>query len=173
MNTANNKRRRDSQQRMEKAFVQLLQEKEINQISVTGICKQARVNRSTFYANYLDIYDLADAVKKQLEKDVIDLYTDEREQLTRSVDFLKLLHHMKENQLFYKTYFKLNRDSRNPFSAYEPRRAVEYYDNQYIEYHIEFFQAGFNAVVKKWLNGGCAESPEEIDSIIKAEYKGK
>ena len=88
MNTANNKRRRDSQQRMEKAFVQLLQEKEINQISVTGICKQARVNRSTFYANYLDIYDLADAVKKQLEKDVIDLYTDEREQLTRSVDFL-------------------------------------------------------------------------------------
>ena len=46
------------------------------------------MNRSTFYANYLDIYDLADAVKKQLEKDVIDLYTDEREQLTRSVDFL-------------------------------------------------------------------------------------
>ena len=88
MNTANNKRRRDSQRRMEKAFVQLLQEKEINQISVTGICKQERVNRSTFYANYLDIYDLADAVKKQLEKDVIDLYTDEREQLTRSVDFL-------------------------------------------------------------------------------------
>ena len=37
MNTANNKRRRDSQRRMEKAFVQLLQEKEINQISVTGI----------------------------------------------------------------------------------------------------------------------------------------
>ena len=88
MNTANNKRRRDSQQRMEKAFVQLLQENEINHISVTGICKQARVNRCTFYANYLDIYDLADAVKKQLEKDVIDLYTDEREQLTRSVDFL-------------------------------------------------------------------------------------
>ena len=33
--------------------------------------------------------------------------------------------------------------------------------------------AGLNAVVKKWLNNDCKESPEEIDAIIKSEYQTK
>ena len=37
MNTPNNKRRRESQRRMENAFVQLLQERELHQITVTDI----------------------------------------------------------------------------------------------------------------------------------------
>lgn len=32
---------------------------------------------------------------------------------------------------------------------------------------------GLNAIVKKWLDGGCKESPEEIDKILKDEYKDK
>lgn len=33
--------------------------------------------------------------------------------------------------------------------------------------------SGFNAVVKRWLNGGCKESPEEIEGIIRSEYQGR
>ena len=33
--------------------------------------------------------------------------------------------------------------------------------------------AGLNAVVKKWLNNGCKESPEEINKILEDEYKNK
>ena len=32
---------------------------------------------------------------------------------------------------------------------------------------------GLNAVIKKWLNGGCKETPEEINDIITSEYKNK
>ena len=64
MNTPNNKRRKESQERIEKVFVELIQKKEINKISVTDICKKAKVNRSTFYANYIDIYDMADKIKE-------------------------------------------------------------------------------------------------------------
>ena len=39
------------------------------------------------------------------------------------------------------------------------------------EYHVVFFKAGFNAIVKKWINGGCKESPLEIENVIKSEYK--
>lgn len=60
MNTPDNKRRRESQEKIMKAFVRQLQNKELAQISVTEICHEAGINRSTFYANYLDIYDLAD-----------------------------------------------------------------------------------------------------------------
>ena len=86
-------------------FVQLVQTKEINQISVTEICKKANINRSTFYANYLDVYDLADKITEQIENEVALLYQDEREKKNNTNDYLKLFYHIKENQIFYKTYF--------------------------------------------------------------------
>ena len=58
MNTKNNRRRRESVEKIEKAFVQQLQAKELKSITVADICKETGLNRSTFYANYPDIYDL-------------------------------------------------------------------------------------------------------------------
>lgn len=40
MNKPNNKRKKESQTKIKKIFVQLLQNKEINEISVTEICKK-------------------------------------------------------------------------------------------------------------------------------------
>ena len=60
MNTKNNRRRRESIERIERAFIELLQHKELNDISVSEICKICGLNRSTFYANFVDLYDLAD-----------------------------------------------------------------------------------------------------------------
>ena len=56
MNMKNNKRKRESMQKIEQVLVEFLQTKELNQISVSDICKKAGLNRSTFYANYIDIY---------------------------------------------------------------------------------------------------------------------
>ncbi|MEE1049483.1 MAG: TetR/AcrR family transcriptional regulator, partial [Clostridia bacterium] len=56
MNVKNNKRRRESIDKIEKAFLNMLLTKELNEISVTQICKETNLNRSTFYANYIDIY---------------------------------------------------------------------------------------------------------------------
>ena len=57
MNTKNNKRKRESRAKIESVFVELLQANELNQITVSDICSLAGLNRSTFYANYVDIYD--------------------------------------------------------------------------------------------------------------------
>lgn len=173
MNIQNNKRRRDSQNKIEKIFVELIQSKEINEISVTDICKRANLNRSTFYANYVDIYDLADKVSKKLESEVYSLYKEERNNNINSNDFLKLFKHIKENQIFYRTYFKLEMDKYFIIKEWDTNLSKSIYDDKYIDYHIEFFMSGFNAVVKKWLYNGCRETPEEIESIIKEEYKNK
>lgn len=158
MNKINNKRRRDSQRRIETAFIKLLQQSELQQITVTEICQLANVNRTTFYANYLDLYDLADAVQKGLEEEVFRLYQKEREEKYNSNDFLKLFRHIYENQIFYKTYFKLGSDGRFQLTEYDIHQAVAYYDNQYIAYHMEFFRNGLNAIIKKWLQNDCQES---------------
>ncbi len=173
MNTPNNKRRKETRVKISKVFISLLQVKEIKEISVTDICKLAKINRSTFYVNYLDIYDLADKIGQELEQDLLSLYQEEKETNHISNNFLKLFKHIKNNQIFYKTYFKLKMDQSFIIKNYDYHLSKELYDDKYIDYHMEFFKAGLTAIIKKWLSNGCKESPEEIESILKSEYKNK
>ncbi|MGM9566858.1 MAG: TetR/AcrR family transcriptional regulator [Clostridia bacterium] len=171
MNTKNNRRRKESVEKMEKTFIELLQEKELNEITVSEICKGCGLNRSTFYANFIDIYDLADKVRLHLEEDVGRLYEREIEEGNNSNDYRKLFYHIRDNQLFYRTYFKLGYDHQFRLHTYDTSQAERYFQNQYIDYHIEFFRCGFNAMVKKWLAGGCKETPEEMEGILRSEYR--
>lgn len=172
MNVKNNKRKRDSMDRITKVFIELLQTKEVSEISVTDICKLAGLNRATFYANYLDIYDLADKTLSVLREQVDDLYMEEITQGFNSNDYGKLLRHISENQLFYKTCFKLGIGEIS-IDRYDTEDAEKYFQNKNIMYHMEFFRGGFNRIVKIWLDGGCKESPEEIADVIHTEYQGR
>ena len=174
MNTKNNKRRRESVQKIEKAFVELLQEHDIKDISVMEICKRTGLNRSTFYANFLDIYDLADKLKCKMESDFGELFESNVELSEfEHTGALTMFRHIKENRQFYKTYFKLGYDEKNQIMIYDIKRAEKDFDNKHVEYHIEFFRNGLNAIIKMWLNNGCKESPEEMADILKREYQGR
>ena len=173
MNTKNNRRRRASIERIEKVFIELLQTKELQEITVSDICKLCELNRSTFYANFIDIYDLADKVREHLEEEVDSLYEAEKTQGFNSNDYLRLFRHIKDNQLFYRTYFKLGYDNQFKLEYYDIHQAQRDFDDKHIAYHAEFFRCGFNAIVKMWLAGGCKETPEEMDGMIRSEYKGR
>ena len=172
MNTKNNKRRRESVEKIEKAFVELLQSKELDDITVSEICKLTGLNRSTFYANFLDTYDLADKLRTVLENEFSALFAD-YDYFNERTGALKMFTHIKENQLFYKTYFKLCYDSSHLISVYDTKRAEKELDSKNIKYHIEFFRNGLNAIIKLWLSEGCKESPEQMAEILKQEYKGR
>lgn len=173
MNTRNNKRRRESVQRIEQALLEELKTKELAQIKVSDICKAADINRSTFYANYTDIYDLADKIREGLEVEVYRLFEQEVEVRHNGSDFLKLFCHISENQLLYQTFFKLDYDSEYGAGIYEFFRLMDDFDTKYLAYHIEFFRNGFNAIVRKWLEGDCKETPEEMYNILMNEYRGR
>ena len=173
MNTPNNKRKKESMERIKKVFSELLQTQELSEISVSDICKRAGLNRTTFYANYTDLYGLADAIRDKLENEVSDLYREEITQGFNSNDYLKLFRHIKDNQIFYKTYFKLGYDNNYKIFQYDIALARRHFQNRFIEYHMEFFKAGITRIIKIWLNGGCKESPEDMFEIIKSEYSGR
>ena len=172
MNVKNNKRRRESQEKIEKAFTELLQTREIKAITVSEIIQIAGINRSTFYANYMDIYDLADQVRAKLEAEFSDLFA-AYDYINERSGALKMFTHIKENQLFYKTYFKLCYDDTHLVTIYDRRRAEKEQIDHNIQYHIEFFRNGLNAIIKLWLAGGCLESPEEMAKVLQNEYRGR
>lgn len=171
MNTPNNKRKRESQEKFEKTFLQLIQTKDVEDITVSDICKISQLNRSTFYANYIDIYDLVEKVKIRMENDFANIFTNDSEAGHNPTSYLKMFRHIKENQVFYTTYFKLKFDAISSITYFHEELALQYYDNKYIDYHCEFFKAGFTAILKKWLNNNCKESPEEMLEILISEYK--
>lgn len=172
MNVKNNKRRRESQEKIEKVFISLLQQQELKEITVSDIIKQSGLNRSTFYANYLDIFDLADKTRGKLETDFSNLFAD-YDYFNEHSGALKMFTHIKENQIFYKTYFKLCYDEKHLISIYDTARAEKEHIDSNIKYHIEFFRNGLNAIIKLWLAEGCKESPEEMAEVLRQEYRGR
>ena len=172
MNIPNNKRKKASIENIEKAFANLIQKKNLSEISVTEICKLSKLNRTTFYANFLDVYDLADKFRLRMEDQIKQVYEEEISTGNNTNDFLKLFKHIKDNQLFYNTYFKLETNYL-PVYQYDTKLSKLLFNDEYIDYHIEFFKAGLNSIIKKWLANSCKETPEQIAHIIEIEYKSK
>ncbi len=172
MNTKNNKRRQATRESIEKTFIELLQTRELSQITVSDICKITGYNRTTFYANYLDIYDLANKIRDRLEAEVNELYENELFYNCGN-DYLKLFQHIKENQIFYITYFKLGYDSKHTVDLGSISRQQKGFPDDTLEYHIEFHKAGLNAIIKKWLASGCDKSPDTMVKIIQDEYTNR
>ena len=144
---------------------------------MTDICKEAEVNRTTFYANFEDIFALAEELQRELCQEVQTLYREQENSLYDN-GFLALFRHIRDNQLFYKTYFKLSGSRPVELLGDEAYQYAEYYGDAYyngrhLEYHIEFFKSGLNAIIRKWLEGGCPEPPEEMAEIIISEYRPK
>lgn len=173
MNTKNNKRRQESRKKIESIFIELLQIKELSKISVSDICKKAQLNRTTFYSNYADIYELADSIRTSLEDNFEALYRDDISLSFNSNDYLRLFTHIWKNQLFYKTYFKLGYDNDYKIIRYDSELAQRYFNNRFIDYHCAFFRSGITTIIKMWLDNGCMETPEEMNEILLSEYQNR
>ncbi len=168
MNVKNNKRRQATRETIEKVFIELLQDSQIAEISVSRICKKADINRSTFYANYMDIYDLADKIRDKLEAEVTALYEDGS--IGSGSDYLRLFYHIRDNRLFYITYFKLGYDRKHIVDLGSLGWQQEGFPEAHLKYHVAFHKAGLNEVIKKWLASNCRETPEKMVQIIRDEY---
>lgn len=75
---AENRRVKLTKKLMKDALLELMEEKPLERISVTDVCRVADVNRSSFYAHYQDTIQLAEDVVEDvlmlLPKETKDLY---------------------------------------------------------------------------------------------------
>lgn len=183
MNTPNNKRRQNTDEAIVRAAFEcmVLGGKPISKITVREICEAAKINRSTFYAHYLDVYDLFERVEIQMAE---MCYERIQKNFTTGGGLRGALEavfqFVKEYKEFYMLYF--NEENRAfhlievmcaPFQ--DSIKKIQEEDMGYGVpgegiFHLQFFTSGITAILITWLAGNCKESPSELYGIIEREY---
>lgn len=177
MNTKNNQRFQKNDRKISEYFISLLDTTDIDRITVRMICEGVKMNRSTFYAHFEDIYDLLRKTEKAMNA---SLYAQIRE-VMKDDDFyhnpmyyICFLKFMEKHRPFYHACLK----KRNSFpiaEGFEPlfeqvvkpcciRKGIT--DEEEMLYYFTYYQAGITMIYKRWIEGGCKEPAENIANLI-------
>lgn len=150
------------------ALVALLAENHISKISVTMLCREADINRSTFYVHYQDQLDLLRDVEQRVYENIEGLIHTER----RSTNALKqILEYTAQNSLLCQALLNANSDSKfferiMRLVALEIEGTQTAIDERALEYVRLFTVTSCISVIRKWLDDGMIESVDEMTELI-------
>ena len=104
------RRIRHTKRAIKNAFLELMDEKPVDKISVTELCERADINRSSFYAHYVDYPAFIDELECDIVRKQIDafsvLYSTPNYPVTIIEDIVKLIRTNKEMKLILMDYGK-------------------------------------------------------------------
>ena len=178
MNIKNNSRYKTNSDKIENAFLFLLEKYKYDDITISQICKQANINRSTFYAHYSDINELIVKVEKRFAQETANIFNfGER----RSHDaMVEMFTFVKNNKYFYKAFLNI------PYithAEYDTKiKCLEHIGNDIelkssfdmgLYYRGSFFGAGIKEMCRIWLERDCKETPEQMARLLLEEYKNR
>jgi AcrR family transcriptional regulator len=164
----------ETERRMEQVTLDLMQHADLEHITVRAICEKAKVNRTTFYEHFLDVYDLFDKLELEMRKKILNRYAISDYKAFSVQSFIPFFTHIKENRKFYSIVLKTR-------TSFPLKQGYEHLlndvirplclkagitDEQEILYYLVFFQAGFTITLRRWVETGCRESEEELADII-------
>ncbi|OPH58389.1 TetR family transcriptional regulator [Paenibacillus ferrarius] len=85
------------------AFIELLQELELEKITVNRIAERATINRVTFYLHYRDISDMIEQLADEMINEIHAILKEAPDPPEFNIEVLiKMLEHIEENSKFYK-----------------------------------------------------------------------
>lgn len=158
---------------MKDALLEIMQQQELINISVTAICETADVHRSTFYHYYKDPADLL----RDIEQDFLDRIPtppdilDQQHQKTLLAATADFFDYVKDNKDTIRILF--NKSAGNDFAA----RLVDHLCNGYIpvdentdELTARFKQLyianGTIGMMREWINADFPFSSEKISEMM-------
>ncbi len=150
------------------ALFDLLQEKPINKITVTDICKLADINRSTFYSHYEDVYALLASIQNELfENVVLTLNTDDwfeelLELVDQNKDLCQALIGPHGDSSFIRQLIYLGYDNSMKFwKKMYPEASPETRD-----YAYAYISYGVIGVLENWVCSGYKLDIDEVGNIL-------
>lgn len=173
-------------EKMDKAFLELLQKKDLSFITVKEICQRAGVNRSTFYLHYETIGDLLEESLEYMNNKFLETFKD-RQSILPEIEscspdeliwikpeyLLPYLNYVKNNRQLYQAAMKnpavfgADRTYKKMFEhIFDPvleRFGVPEEQRHYI---MSFYVNGIAGIIEEWLKGDCKDDIEHITKMI-------
>ena len=173
------RRVRRTKRLLTQALTQLLQEKQINEITVKELTDLADMNRGTFYLYFKDIFDMLEKIEDGLFEALDEIVSqhehDDVSQEAKPI-LLDLFRFIGENQEMCRVLLsphgdmnflhRLNEVVREKCLRMWPNREDK--DDATFEYHYSFVVYGCVGVFRAWLNSQCREPAEKMAEMADA-----
>jgi AcrR family transcriptional regulator len=171
----NNRRTKYTTDLIKRSFLALLETRKLPQITVTEICKQADINRGTFYLHYKDPYELFEVMQKEINQEILETLQKGQNPCTADESVIKLLNIIQEKKTIYR--IMISETGENNFLSevllevykdYLQRMGDEQNkkDRSVMDYSFTYMVHGSMAVINQWLESNGEESPRAIAHII-------
>ena len=142
-------------------------------ITVTDICKDANINKTTFYEHYQNIDSLYFALEKDYLKEIELLYPLGEKTPFTSDFFIPLLTYVKENHVIVRRvinhYYNYESDELNEICKkfyYAGFEKCNISNKTKMKYSFIFYSSGRVACIRHWIENGFTETPEEMSEIL-------
>ena len=166
------RRVRRTKKLLTQALTQLLQEKQINEITVKELTDLADMNRGTFYLYYKDMFDMLEKIEDGMFEaldEIVSLHEHgDVSQQTKPI-LLDLFHFIEENQEMCRVLLsphgdmnflhRLNEVVREKCLKAWPDIRKEKGEADF-DYHYSFVVFGCAGIIRAWVNRNCPESAE-------------
>lgn len=168
---------------IKKAFVELLNKKSLEEISVYHIAEEADINRGTFYLHYQDKFDLFEKYIDELLEELIsnvemlkqkmkknrdykncDIYVLFFQHFLKYPSFYRSILSFKGGPYFYTRFIEGIKD----YYLQEYEQLFKYNEKQNInqETFINFVAHAHLGVINNWLQKGMKETPEDMGAQL-------
>ena len=169
--------------KMDLALISLLKKKPFDYITVSEICENAGVNRSTFYLHYETVGDLLDETTRYLLNVFLSYFSADTKSIAlnlQNCELNDLIFICDKYLVPYFTYIKDNKEVfgtalannktlgfedvyqrmfDNIFNPILDRFHYPHGDKQYV---MMYYLNGINAIVSEWLKNGCDKSIDDL-----------
>jgi len=162
---------------LQESLIGIIKEKPIHKITIKELCERADINRTTFYAHYIDQYDLLHQIEEATlswARDVITNVTGQTGKPELLTVLEEICQHIMENSRhlqvlmseqgnihFQKQLFTLIYQQCGAGFADAPSG-----DEGSLAFSLSFVANGSAGIIQHWINTGMRRSAKEIAEII-------
>ena len=160
------------------AFFELYEENKIEKISIKDITRNARINRSTFYLYYRDIYDLLESIENEFLIDFANKVKDVYTTILKDGDINSIIPSLEFYQKYSKYLKILLGSNGDPLFAHKLKaiiknnllellKGVELQKVSYLDYIVEYVASAQIGVLTYWLQNEMELPMEVIGDLLK------
>ena len=164
------------------ALVHLLQIKTIDKISISELCKEANINRGTFYLHYADISMLFDDYFQTVTEDLKIAYYEPYILTGNKIENLKaemvrIFHHVDKYKLFYSVVFNKKAPLMYYYQLFDILKEylseqLEDEDATLMSYKSSYQADAIIGIIIEWVKRDFKESVTDLNEIIMKITKG-